>query len=226
MKMVFAVPLSSAHLLTAFSTPNHARAEVEVFCTQFSYGRSRFSSFRSLLKGFLRDDRKTAIGDSYNFFFRLMAMTVSPMIVILCRRTIVNIGPGVFGIVQYLIKGCTIWSKWIAFFRNVSGSIETFCNVTIAVSVDIHIVDNPDSFGFSLVDDQFLIRTNIVFDDVEAQEQKRKQEQESLKKEHQLQEAILSIKDRYGKNAILKGMNFREGAMTIERNEQVGGHKA
>ena len=53
MKMVFAVPLSSAHLLTAFSTPNHAGAEVEVFCTQFSYGRSRFSSFRSLLKGFL-----------------------------------------------------------------------------------------------------------------------------------------------------------------------------
>ena len=48
-----------------------------------------------------------------------------------------------------------------------------------------------------------------LFDDVEAQEQKRKQEQESLKKEHQLQEAILSIKDRYGKNAILKGMNFR-----------------
>ena len=65
-----------------------------------------------------------------------------------------------------------------------------------------------------------------LFDDVEAQEQKRKQEQESLKEEHQLQEAILSIKDRYGKNAILKGMNFREGAMTIERNEQVGGHKA
>ena len=65
-----------------------------------------------------------------------------------------------------------------------------------------------------------------LFDDVEAQEQKRKQEQESLKKEHQLQEAILSIKDRYGKNAILKGMNFREGATTIERNEQVGGHKA
>lgn len=47
-----------------------------------------------------------------------------------------------------------------------------------------------------------------------------------MKKEHQLQEAILSIKDRYGKNAILKGMNFREGATTIERNEQVGGHKA
>ena len=65
-----------------------------------------------------------------------------------------------------------------------------------------------------------------LFDDVEVQEQKRKQEQESLKKEHQLQEAILSIKDRCGKNAILKGMNFREGATTIERNEQVGGHKA
>ena len=37
---------------------------------------------------------------------------------------------------------------------------------------------------------------------------------------------MIDIKNRYGKNAMLKGMNFEEGAMTIERNGQVGGHRA
>jgi DNA polymerase V len=41
-----------------------------------------------------------------------------------------------------------------------------------------------------------------------------------------MQKAILSIKKRYGKNAILKGMNLEEGAMARKRNEQIGGHKA
>ena len=45
-------------------------------------------------------------------------------------------------------------------------------------------------------------------------------------KERKRQEAILEIRRRFGKNAILKGMDFEEGATTIERNKQVGGHKA
>ena len=49
--------------------------------------------------------------------------------------------------------------------------------------------------------------------------------QEKEKKERNLQKSILDIKRKYGKNAILKGMNFEEGGTTIERNEQVGGHK-
>ena len=52
------------------------------------------------------------------------------------------------------------------------------------------------------------------------------QKEKSLEKEHQMQEAILKIKNRYGKNAILKGVNFQEGATGRERNRQVGGHKA
>lgn len=47
-----------------------------------------------------------------------------------------------------------------------------------------------------------------------------------LAKERKLQEAMLSIKKKYGKNAILKGMNLKEGATTRERNNQIGGHKA
>ncbi len=45
-------------------------------------------------------------------------------------------------------------------------------------------------------------------------------------KERRRQEAILAIKKKFGKNAILKGINFEEGATMIERNSQVGGHKA
>ena len=55
--------------------------------------------------------------------------------------------------------------------------------------------------------------------------QKKKKEEEVAKKERKLQEAILKVKGKYGKNAILKGTNFREGATGRERNRQVGGHK-
>ena len=52
-----------------------------------------------------------------------------------------------------------------------------------------------------------------------------KKKNEKEKKERNLQRSILDIKKKFGKNAILKGMNFEEGGTTIERNEQVGGHK-
>lgn len=52
------------------------------------------------------------------------------------------------------------------------------------------------------------------------------QELLDLQRERHAQEAILSIRRKYGKNAILKGMNFKEGATTRDRNGQIGGHKA
>ena len=51
-------------------------------------------------------------------------------------------------------------------------------------------------------------------------------EKEEREKERKLQEAMLSVKKRFGKNAMIKGMNLQEGAMTVERNKQIGGHKA
>lgn len=65
-----------------------------------------------------------------------------------------------------------------------------------------------------------------LFTDYRALEQEKQKEEEALKKERALQKAILSVKSRYGKNAILKGMNLEEGATTMERNNQIGGHKA
>lgn len=65
-----------------------------------------------------------------------------------------------------------------------------------------------------------------LFTDYAALEKERREQDEKLAKERKLQEAILSVKKKYGKNAMLKGMNLQEGAMTMERNNQIGGHKA
>jgi len=48
----------------------------------------------------------------------------------------------------------------------------------------------------------------------------------ALDREKCMQEAMLSIKKKFGKNAVLKGMNLQEGATARDRNEQIGGHKA
>lgn len=47
-----------------------------------------------------------------------------------------------------------------------------------------------------------------------------------IEREHRMQKAMLDIKEKFGKNAILKGMNLEKGATTIERNQQIGGHKS
>ena len=58
------------------------------------------------------------------------------------------------------------------------------------------------------------------------QDHQQRQEEQQLKKERKIQETMLDIKRRFGKNAILRGTNFEEGATAKERNQQIGGHKA
>ena len=65
-----------------------------------------------------------------------------------------------------------------------------------------------------------------LFTDYQALEEQKQNEETELKKERAIQEAVLSVKKKYGKNAILKGMNLEEGATTMERNHQIGGHNA
>jgi DNA polymerase V len=60
-----------------------------------------------------------------------------------------------------------------------------------------------------------MYRQLDLFTDIEQEEQ-----------EKSLQRALLEIQDKYGKNAILKGTNYLEGATTRERNSQIGGHKS
>lgn len=65
-----------------------------------------------------------------------------------------------------------------------------------------------------------------LFCDYAAQQKQKEQEEIELAREKKRQHAMLAIKKKFGKNAILKGMNLQEGATTVDRNKMIGGHKA
>lgn len=88
-------------------------------------------------------------------------------------------------------------------------------NITANHIVDENIVAKDDSY-----------EQLDLFTDYEAKQKEKEEEETALLREKKIQLAILDIKKKYGKNAILKGMNLEEGATTLERNKQIGGHKA
>ena len=65
-----------------------------------------------------------------------------------------------------------------------------------------------------------------LFSDVQALEERQKQEEQALEREKRRQQTVLDIRKRFGKNALIKGMSLEEGATMRERNSQIGGHKA
>ena len=65
-----------------------------------------------------------------------------------------------------------------------------------------------------------------LFTDYEARKEEEKREQAAMEKERRLQEAMLEIRSKFGKNAILKGTSLQEGATMRDRNQSIGGHKA
>ena len=77
-------------------------------------------------------------------------------------------------------------------------------------------IPNPEDKGEQL--DLFTDYTAVT-----AERERAKNEE---RKEKSLQHAMIAIKHKFGKNAILKGSNLQAGGMTIERNQQIGGHKA
>ena len=132
--------------------------------------------------------------------------------------------------------------------RKVPKPAHSSINLKKRTSSTRHIVEAVMELFDSIVDKKLLVRrmyvvaNNIIpeglvtadedeyqfdlFTDYEAQERARIKEAAELERERSLQNAMLSIKKRYGKNAILKGTNLEEGATAIERNNQIGGHKA
>ena len=65
-----------------------------------------------------------------------------------------------------------------------------------------------------------------LFYDAEAEKRREEAEEAALEREKRRQKAVITIKKKYGKNAIIKGMNLEEGATAMDRNRQIGGHKA
>ncbi|NLB32365.1 MAG: DNA methylase, partial [Tissierellia bacterium] len=81
-----------------------------------------------------------------------------------------------------------------------------------------------------VVDESTVQKTNNfeqldLFTDYDDMKKKKEEEEAELTREKKMQKTILEIKKKFGKNAIIKGMNLEEGATTLERNKQIGGHK-
>ena len=65
-----------------------------------------------------------------------------------------------------------------------------------------------------------------MFTDYEAVKKEKQIEEVALARERKIQETIINIKNKFGKNSLLRGLNFDEGSTAKERNKQIGGHKA
>ncbi len=65
-----------------------------------------------------------------------------------------------------------------------------------------------------------------IFTDHAALERRRAEEEAALEREKRIQKTVIDIKKKFGKNAIIKGLDLEDGATSIERNRQIGGHKA
>ena len=81
-----------------------------------------------------------------------------------------------------------------------------------------HVIDADD------VEKEQFVQLDIFTDFEQVSENKAKEDVE-LAREHSMQETVLKVHKKYGKNALVKGMNLEEGATTMERNNQIGGHK-
>lgn len=89
---------------------------------------------------------------------------------------------------------------------------------TLAVT---HLIPESEAASLEPVAEQLDLFTDYV-----ALEQQRAAEKEERDRELKIQKALIGIRDKFGKNAIVKGLNMHEGATAMERNKQIGGHKA
>lgn len=121
---------------------------------------------------------------------------------------------------------------------NLSGQTSSTKKITDAVLRLYDRIVNPRLLirrvtiaACRLVDETNAARTESyeqlnLFTDYAALKKEQEAEEQRLAKERKLQEAMLTVKKKYGKNAILKGSSLQEGSTARERNRQIGGHKA
>ena len=122
--------------------------------------------------------------------------------------------------------------------RNLSGHTASTKEIVAAVTeIYDRIVDKTLTVRRLYIEANHVIREQDIppktapeqldlFTDYAQKEAEEKADAVAKKRERSMQKALLSIKKKYGKNAVLKGRDFEEGATTRERNGQVGGHKA
>ncbi|MCR4755428.1 MAG: DNA methylase [Lachnospiraceae bacterium] len=124
---------------------------------------------------------------------------------------------GTASLSRYTASTRLICEAAVNLFESITDPILTVRRVNITANNTVFEDDAPKSNTYEQLD---------LFTDYEALEANRAAEDMKLDKEKALQKATLELKKRFGKNAVIKGTDLQEGAMTIERNNQIGGHKA
>lgn len=123
---------------------------------------------------------------------------------------------GTFNIDHYTSSSKVIVESMVELYERIINKDLLIRRLTVVAANVINeddVVEKPKIEQFNLFEEQI--------DKTEMLEKQKQQEKE----ENKLQHVLLGIKNKYGKNAILKGMNLEEGGTTIERNGQIGGHK-
>ncbi len=117
---------------------------------------------------------------------------------------------------RYSSSGKLIVKTAADLFKRITDKNLLVRRITLAANHVVAEAEIPESQGYEQL-------SFLTGGDDEA---RRRREAEELKKEKNMQKAILSIKKKYGKNAVLKGMDLEDGATAIDRNGQIGGHKS
>ncbi len=121
---------------------------------------------------------------------------------------------------RYTSSGKLITEAALALFDRIINKCLTVRRITVTAC---NIIGEEDS---RRLEERATAEQLDFFTDNEEWLRSQTEEKAYLKRERARQEAIIKLRRQYGKNAILKGMNFEEGATTKERNSQIGGHRA
>lgn len=117
---------------------------------------------------------------------------------------------------RYTSSAKRIWKAAEELYERIVNPKLMVRRVSITANHVIDEADVPQKECFEQLD---------LFTDYEALSRKQEREEAELERENRMQKAVLEIKKKYGKNAVLKGLNLQEGATAIERNNQIGGHR-
>ena len=132
-------------------------------------------------------------------------------------RVMPKMAHGSINIGEYTSSTKLIMDATLKLFDSIIDKNLTVRRVNIVANHIIRECDKPSEDGPEQLD---------IFTDYEKKKIDDENKQKALSKEKNMQRAILKIQKKYGKNSILKANSLEEGATTIERNNQVGGHRA
>lgn len=130
-------------------------------------------------------------------------------------RSVPKPAHGTFNIDHYTSSSNVIINSMVELYDRIINKDLLIRRINMAANV----------FEEGTVCDKPKIEQINLFDDYQDKTELLEKQKEEEKEEKILQNVLLDIKNKYGKNAILRGMNYEEGATTKERNGQIGGHK-